>query len=129
MSEIDLSLERPRRVHLVGIGGAGMSAIARILVQRGHDVRGSDLADGRAAAALRALGVRIHHGHDASHVADAELVVTSTAVPADNVEVIAARVHGIPVVPRARMLAATMRASTAVLIAGDRKSTRLNSSH
>jgi len=118
VSDIDLALDRPRRVHLVGIGGAGMSAIARILVQRGHDVRGSDLADGRAAAALRALGVRIHQGHDASHVADAELVVTSTAVPADNVEVLAATAQRIPVVPRAQMLAATMRASTAVLIAG-----------
>ncbi len=118
MSDIDLSLDRPRKVHLVGIGGAGMSAIARILVQRGHDVRGSDLAEGRTAAALRALGVRIHQGHDASNVADAELVVTSTAVPVDNVEVLAARAGQVPVVPRARMLAATMRASTAVLIAG-----------
>jgi UDP-N-acetylmuramate--alanine ligase len=118
VSEVDLALDRPRRVHLVGIGGAGMSAIARILVQRGHDVRGSDLADGRAAAGLRALGVRIHQGHAASHVADAELVVTSTAVPGDNVEVLAAEALRVPVLPRARMLAATMRGSTAVLVAG-----------
>jgi UDP-N-acetylmuramate--alanine ligase len=118
MSEADLALDRPRRIHLVGVGGAGMSAIARILVQRGHDVRGSDLTEGRANAALRALGVRIHRGHDAANVADAELVVTSTAVPMDNVEVLAARRAGIPVVPRARMLAATIRGSTAVLVAG-----------
>jgi UDP-N-acetylmuramate--alanine ligase len=115
---LDLDLDRSRRVHLIGIGGAGMSAIARILVQRGHDVRGSDLTEGRASAALRALGVRIYVGHDAAHVADAELVVTSTAVPADNVEIRAARERDVPVVPRARMLAATMAGSTAVLIAG-----------
>jgi UDP-N-acetylmuramate--alanine ligase len=118
MSAVDLSLDRPRRVHLVGVGGAGMSAIARILVQRGHDVRGSDLTEGRAGVALRALGVRVHLGHDADHLDDAELVVTSTAVPTDNVEVRAARALGIPVIPRAQMLAATMDGRTAVLIAG-----------
>jgi UDP-N-acetylmuramate--alanine ligase len=118
VSQVDLSLDRPRRVHLVGIGGAGMSAIARILVQRGHDVRGSDLTEGRAGAALRALGVRVHQGHDETYVADAELVVTSTAVPHDNVEILAAAARGVPVVPRARMLAAMMQGSTSLLIAG-----------
>lgn len=108
----------PHRVHLVGVGGAGMSAIARILVQRGHAVSGSDLHDGRAVAALRALGVRIELGHDAAHVADAEVVVTSTAVPADNPEVVAARSRGLRVVPRARMLADTLAGDRAVLIAG-----------
>jgi UDP-N-acetylmuramate--alanine ligase len=114
----DLRLDRPRRIHLVGIGGAGMSAIARILVQRGHDVRGSDLSDGRTATALRALGVHISVGHDAMHVGDAEIVVTSTAVPEHNVEVRAAKERAIPIVARARMLAAVLEDRTAVLVAG-----------
>ncbi|MEX0836304.1 MAG: Mur ligase domain-containing protein, partial [Nitriliruptor sp.] len=85
------ALSDPRRVHLVGIGGAGMSGIARILLQRGHTVSGSDLREGRALSELRALGAAVHVGHDADHLGDAEIVVTSTAVPADNPEVAAAR--------------------------------------
>jgi len=108
----------PHRVHLVGIGGAGMSAIARILAQRGHAVSGSDLNEGRAVTSLRALGVQVHVGHDGAHVADTDVVVTSTAVPVDNPEVIAALAQGIPVVPRARMLAATLADDRAVLVAG-----------
>lgn len=117
-AETDVALDRPRRIHLVGIGGAGMSAIARILVQRGHDVRGSDLTDGRTVTALRALGVRIAIGHAAAHIDDAEVVVTSTAVPLHNIEVRAAVERGVPIVPRARMLAAVLRDRTAVLVAG-----------
>ena len=108
----------PHRVHLVGIGGAGMSAIARILAQRGHSVSGSDLHEGRAVAALRALGVEVHVGHDAAHVADSDVVVISTAVPEDNPEVRSARERGIPVVPRARMLADTLAGDRSVLVAG-----------
>jgi len=108
----------PHRVHLVGVGGAGMSAIARILAQRGHAVSGSDLNDGRAVTALRALGVLVHLGHDRAHIADSEVVVTSTAVPADNPEVLAAISRGIPVVPRAHMLAATLADDRSVLVAG-----------
>lgn len=108
----------PHRVHLVGIGGAGMSAIARILAQRGHVVSGSDLNDGRAVSALRALGVRIDIGHDAEHVSDCDVVVISTAVPADNPEVVAAIARGVPVVQRARMLADTLVGDRAVLVAG-----------
>ncbi len=108
----------PHRVHLVGVGGAGMSGIARILAQRGHRVSGSDLNEGRAVAALRALGVEVHVGHRAEQVADAEVVVTSTAVSPDNPEVVAAVERGIPVVPRARMLADTLAADRSVLVAG-----------
>ncbi len=108
----------PHRVHLVGIGGAGMSGIARILAQRGHHVTGSDLYEGRSVAALRALGVEIAIGHRADQVDAADVVVISTAVPQDNPEVIAAQERGIPVVQRARMLAATLDADRAVLIAG-----------
>jgi UDP-N-acetylmuramate--alanine ligase len=108
----------PQRVHLVGVGGAGMSAIARILAQRGHVVSGSDLHDGRAVTALRALGVGVEIGHHAEHVGDAEVVVTSTAVPETNPEIVAARGRGIPVVQRARMLADILGADRAVLVAG-----------
>jgi len=108
----------PNRVHLVGIGGAGMSGIARILAQRGHRVTGSDLNEGRSVAALRALGVEVFVGHRPEQVADVDVVVTSTAVPADNPEVVAAVARGIPVVPRARMLADTLAADRSVLVAG-----------
>jgi len=100
------------------VGGAGMSGIARILVQRGHAVSGSDLQDGRPVAALRALGVVVHVGHDASNLGDAEVVVTSSAVPATNPELRAAEAAGVPVVARAGMLAAILEGSRSVLVAG-----------
>jgi UDP-N-acetylmuramate--alanine ligase len=115
---LETAVTVPQRVHLVGVGGAGMSAIARILAQRGHTVSGSDLHEGRAVTALRALGVRVEVGHRPEHVGDAEVVVTSTAVPDTNPEVIAARGRGIPVVQRARMLADIIGADRAVLVAG-----------
>ncbi len=111
-------LATPRRVHLVGVGGAGMSGIARILLQRGHAVSGSDLRDGRTLGELRVLGARIETGHDASHLGDAEIVVLSSAVPPDNPEVAAARAHDLTVLRRAEMLAELMAGEHAVLIAG-----------
>ncbi|MEX1177554.1 MAG: UDP-N-acetylmuramate--L-alanine ligase [Nitriliruptor sp.] len=112
------ALTEPRRIHLVGIGGAGMSGIARILLQRGHLVSGSDLRDGRALAELRALGATVHVGHGAEHLGDAEIVVTSTAVPPDNPEVVAARESDRQILRRAEMLAALMADERAILIAG-----------
>ncbi len=106
------------RVHLVGVGGAGMSGIARILLQRGHTVSGSDLRDGRALEELRVLGARVEVGHDPGNLGDADVVVISTAVPQDNAEVVAARQRGIAVVRRAEMLAQLMADDHAVLIAG-----------
>jgi UDP-N-acetylmuramate--alanine ligase len=106
------------RVHLVGVGGAGMSGIARILLQRGYPVSGSDLREGRTLDELRVLGARIEVGHDAANLGDAELVVTSTAVPASNPEVRAAIDAGLPILRRAEMLADLMRDDRAVLIAG-----------
>lgn len=99
-------LGRPRRVHVVAIGGAGMSAIATVLAEQGHRVSGSDQADGPALDALRARGVRVHVGHDPSHLGDAEMVVISTAVPPDNVEVLAAVGRGVPVLRRIDLLPA-----------------------
>lgn len=92
-----------RRVHFVGIGGAGMSGIAEVLVTQGYSVSGSDLAQGAATRRLARLGAQVAIGHDAANVANADAVVVSTAVASDNPEVVAARERGIPVVPRALM--------------------------
>jgi UDP-N-acetylmuramate--alanine ligase len=113
-----VALDPSRPVHLVGIGGAGMSALASILLQRGHPVTGSDLRGGRAATALAAMGARVEIGHAAEHLGDAGLVVTSTAVPADNPEVVAARERGVPVIHRAELLAALMAGRRGLLVAG-----------
>jgi len=115
---LDTRTPVPPRVHLVGVGGAGMSAIARILAQRGHTVSGSDLHESRAVAGLRALGVDVTIGHAAANVADADVVVSSTAVPADNPELAAAEERRIRVVPRARMLADVLGDDRTVLVAG-----------
>jgi UDP-N-acetylmuramate--alanine ligase len=111
-----LTPDRP--VHLVGIGGAGMSGLARILLTRGHRVTGSDLRDGRALEELRVLGAEIAVGHRADNIGAAEVVVTSSAVPADNPEVVAARENGRTVLRRAELLAQLMVDDRAVLVAG-----------
>lgn len=98
-----------RHIHFVGIGGVGMSGIAEVLSNLGYTISGSDLADGAVLQRLRGLGITTHVGHAAAHVADADAVVTSTAVQADNPEVLAARERRIPVVPRALMLAELMQ--------------------
>lgn len=105
-------------VHLVGVGGAGMSGIARILLQRGGSVSGSDLSDGRVVEELRMLGARIDIGHDAASIDGADIVVTSSAVPASNSEVVAARAGGVLVLRRAEMLARLMEGQRSVLVAG-----------
>ena len=105
-------------VHFVGIGGAGMSGIAEILHNLGYTVSGSDMADGPVLRRLQAMGIRTSVGHDAMHIAGAGAVVTSTAVQADNPEVVAAHSKLIPVVPRAVMLAELMRLKQGIAIAG-----------
>src|SRR5690554_692923 len=107
-----------RNIHFVGIGGAGMSGIAEVLVNQGFTVSGSDLGSNAATRRLRAMGARVVQGHDAANIDDADVVVTSTAVRGDNPEVIAARARGIPVVPRAQMLAELMRFQRGIAIAG-----------
>jgi UDP-N-acetylmuramate--alanine ligase len=106
------------RIHFVGIGGAGMSAIAEVLHSQGYSVSGSDQADGAVTRRLSSLGIRVHIGHDAAQVQAADAIVTSTAVKPDNPEVLAARARRIPVVPRAVMLAELMRAQKGIAIAG-----------
>ena len=107
-----------KRVHFVGIGGAGMSGIAEVLLTQGYEVSGSDVALTATTRRLSELGARIAAGHDAKNVAGANVVVVSTAVAADNPEVLAAREHGVPVVPRALMLAELMRLKQGIAVAG-----------
>ena len=107
-----------RHIHFVGIGGAGMSGIAEVLLNLGYAVSGSDLSDSVALKRLQSLGIQTHVGHDAKNIVGADAVVTSTAVHADNPEVVAAHAKLIPVVPRAVMLAELMRLKTGVAIAG-----------
>jgi len=107
-----------KRVHFVGIGGAGMSGIAEVLLTQGYRVSGSDLAQGPAARRLAGLGARVTIGHAAENLADADVVVASTAVPADNPELAAAREKGVPVIPRALMLAELMRLKQGIAVAG-----------
>ena len=107
-----------KHIHFVGVGGAGMSGIAEILHNLGYTVSGSDQGDSATTRRLASLGIRVAIGHDAANIAGAEAVVTSTAVRADNPEVIAARARRVPVVPRAVMLAELMRLKSGIAIAG-----------
>ncbi len=107
-----------QHLHFVGIGGAGMSAIAELLLAQGYRVSGSDRAASATTQRLAALGAQVHIGHAAAHLGQAQAVVTSTAVAADNPEVLAARAAGLPVVPRAQMLAELMRRQQGIAIAG-----------
>ncbi len=112
-------VELADRVHLIGIGGAGMSGIARILLARGATVSGSDAKDSRAVLALRALGARIEIGHDPAHLPEPPAtVVVSTAIRAANPELVAARERGIPVAHRAQALAALTRGRTLAAVTG-----------
>ncbi|MDN8616724.1 UDP-N-acetylmuramate--L-alanine ligase [Variovorax ginsengisoli] len=107
-----------RHIHFVGVGGSGMSGIAEVLLNLGYKISGSDLADSATLKRLASLGIATFVGHDAAHIAGADAVVTSTAVNADNPEVVAAREKRIPVVPRAMMLAELMRLKQGIAIAG-----------
>jgi UDP-N-acetylmuramate--alanine ligase len=106
------------RVHFVGIGGIGMSGIARILLARGMPVSGSDAKESRSVVALRALGATVFIGHAAANVAGADTVVVSTAIRADNAELVEARRLGLRVLPRAGALAAVMTGRRRVAVCG-----------
>ena len=111
-------LGRPRRIHLVGVGGVGISAIAEILAGTGHQVTGSDLTESVPLRRLAAQGLSMYVGHDASHVGDAEVVAVSTAIPPDNPEVVAAREAGVPVLRRSELLALITAQWRTVAVAG-----------
>ena len=110
--------KRIRKIHMVGIGGAGMSGIAEVLLNLGYNVRGSDVSDSPAVRRLEHLGAEIYIGHGPENLGDADVLVKSTAVKPDNPEVMTAQEKGIPIIPRAEMLAELMRLKTGVAVAG-----------
>ena len=114
----DLMKRRVRRIHFVGIGGIGMSGIAEVLLNLGYAVSGSDLAETDTTQRLSSLGARIHYGHRESNLETADVVVTSTAVRADNPEVQEAHRRNIPVIPRAEMLAELLKMKFSVAVSG-----------
>ncbi len=119
--------ERYQRLHFVGIGGAGMSGIAEVLLNLGYRVSGSDLRRSPVTERLAARGARIAEGHAVENVSDAHVVVTSSAVCRDNPEVVEARRLAIPVIPRAEMLAELMRLKYGIAVAGSHGKTTTTS--
>jgi UDP-N-acetylmuramate--alanine ligase len=105
-------------IHFVGIGGSGMNGIAEVLANLGYRVQGSDLKESEATRRLTSLGVVVHIGHRAENAQGADVVVVSTAVAADNPEVLAARAQRVPVIPRAEMLGELMRFRESIAVAG-----------
>jgi UDP-N-acetylmuramate--alanine ligase len=117
-----------RRIHFVGIGGIGMSGIAELLANLGFEVSGSDLKQSTVATRLaEKFGVTVHDGHRAEHIGDAQVVVVSSAVRASNPEVVEAKRRGIPVIPRAEMLAELMRLRFSIAVAGSHGKTTTTS--
>ena len=106
------------KIHIIGVGGSGMSAIARVLQESGNTVSGSDRVASPAAEKLRADGVRVLIGHQAGHIKGAELVLRSSAIPDDNPEVVAAKAAGIPVLKRAEYLGKLMAGKRCIAVAG-----------
>jgi UDP-N-acetylmuramate--alanine ligase len=110
--------QRVRHIHLVGIGGSGMSGIAEVLITQGFLVSGSDVKASAVTAHLSAIGAQVSIGHDGKLVQDADVVVASTAIAKDNPELVAARAARVPVIPRAEMLAEMMRGKFGIAVAG-----------
>jgi UDP-N-acetylmuramate--alanine ligase len=113
-----VGLGRTRRLHFVGVGGAGMSGIAEVLVNLGYSVSGSDARRSDVTDRLASIGVEVTIGHDARQVGDADVIVVSSAIAATNPELVEARRRHVPVIPRAEMLAELMRLRTGIAIAG-----------
>lgn len=111
-------MRRVKRIHFVGIGGAGMGGIAEVLVNEGYRLSGSDIAENAVTARLKRLGAAIFIGHSADQVEGADVVVVSTAIDASNPEILAAQERRIPIVRRAEMLAELMRYRHGVAVAG-----------
>lgn len=113
-----MSLSRVKRIHFIGIGGVGMSAIAKVLVEQGQQVSGSDMKRSRAFTTLEAMGADLRIGHDGSAVEGADLVVVSSAIPETNPELVAARELDLPVISRGEALAAVLEGSKSIVVAG-----------
>lgn len=124
---MDIDLSQARRLHVVGVGGTGMNAVASVLIGMGHHVTGSDLKDSVAVQRVRALGADVRIGHDPAFVAGVDAVVTSTAVPESNPEILAARLAGIPVLHRSKILGAIARTHRAIAVAGTHGKTTTSS--
>ncbi len=118
---------RYRKVHFVGIGGAGMSGIAEVLNNLGFEVQGSDIKASEVTEYLSSIGIKVFYGHNASNVTDVDVVVVSTAVGDNNVEVVQARASGIPVIKRAEMLAELMRMKYSIAVSGSHGKTTTTS--
>jgi UDP-N-acetylmuramate--alanine ligase len=115
----DLDMQRFKNIHLVGIGGCGMSGIAKILHEMGYRVSGSDIREGPNTIRLKDLGVKIHIGHDVTHIREADLLIYSSAIPPENVELKEAYAKGYPVIQRAEMLSWIMdQSQTRIAVAG-----------
>ena len=117
----------PKQVHLVGIGGIHMSAIARILVARGHTVSGSDLRPSATTRALEALGVRVYEGHAAANLGRAQMLVATTAAPGTNTELVEAQRRGVPVLTRAQMVARLIAGRRTLAVSGSHGKTTTTS--
>ncbi|XKM13067.1 UDP-N-acetylmuramate--L-alanine ligase [Orbaceae bacterium ac157xtp] len=111
-------MKRVKHIHFIGIGGAGMGGIAEVLANEGYEISGSDIAENAVTDKLKTLGAKIKIGHDAENIIGASVVVISSAISADNVEVVAAIEERIPVIQRAQMLAELMRFRYGIAIAG-----------
>jgi UDP-N-acetylmuramate--alanine ligase len=111
-------MRRIRRIHFVGIGGAGMSGIAEVLLNQGYSISGSDISDSTVTERLASLGVKIYVGHEAANVQDSDVVVVSSAIEQGNEEIVAAMENRIPIIRRAEMLAELMRYRHTIVIAG-----------
>ncbi|MDA8035178.1 MAG: UDP-N-acetylmuramate--L-alanine ligase [Actinomycetota bacterium] len=121
------SLESPSRIHIIGIGGAGMSALAVVLHQMGHDVAGSDLRDGPVAERLRGLGIPVHVGHGVANLGDVDLVAMSSAVRPANPELVEARRRGVQVASRAEVLGALSALRRTAAVSGTHGKTTTSS--
>lgn len=114
----NLARKRINRLHFIGIGGAGMGGIAEVVATLGYTVSGSDLAESAMTRRLQSMGITVFKGHAAEHIAGADVIVVSTAIDAQNPEIIAAREQRIPIVRRAEMLAELMRFRQGIAVAG-----------
>ncbi|MCF8054249.1 MAG: UDP-N-acetylmuramate--L-alanine ligase [Deltaproteobacteria bacterium] len=119
--------QKVKHIHFVGVGGIGMSGIAEVLLNLGYIISGSDLAQSEATRRLEKLGARIHVPHRAENVGNAEVVVTSTAIRDDNPEVLIAQAKGIPVIPRAEMLAELLKMKFSIAVSGSHGKTTTTS--
>lgn len=113
-----IAFTQVKRIHFIGIGGAGMGGIAEVLMHQGYEITGSDQSDNAMVQRLRRFGIKIWQGHSAENIKGADVIVTSSAITDDNCEVLAAKEARLPVIPRARMLADLMRFKRGIAIAG-----------